>query len=157
VLVVLVMVSKPMSARGAFIGNSWVELILGIAVLALASMCLGLLISALVSTSEKATLMLPLMVMIQVVLSGGVIALAGKVGLDQLSWLAPARWGYGAVASTANLNFVTPHIPGTYTDPLWDHTSQAWLRDMGALIGLAVLFTLLAWARMRRLSPGRRR
>jgi ABC transport system ATP-binding/permease protein len=157
VLVVLVMVGKPMPARGAFIGNSWVELILGIAVLALASMCLGLLISALVSTSEKATLMLPLMVMIQVVLSGGVIALAGKVGLDQLSWLAPARWGYGAVASTANLNIVTPHVPGTYTDPLWNHTSQAWLRDMGALIGLAVLFTLLAWARMRRLSPGRRR
>jgi ABC transport system ATP-binding/permease protein len=156
VLVGLVMVDKGMPAHGAFLGSSWAELILGIAVLALASMCLGLLVSALVSTSEKATLMLPLIVMIQVVLSGGVTSLAGKVGLDQLSFIVPARWGFGAAASTANLNVIQPSA-SNYTDPLWNHTADTWLRDMGAQVGLAVLFILIAWYRLRRLSPGRRR
>jgi len=156
VLVVLVMAGKPMPAHGAFLtGEPWVELIAGIAVLALASMCLGLLVSAVVSTSEKATLMLPLLVMIQVVLSGGVIALGS--GLNQLSWIVPARWGFAAVASTANLNVISPHLPGTLTDPFWIQASHTWLRDMGAQIGLAVLFILIAWYQLRRLSPGRRR
>jgi len=158
VLVGLVTIDMPMPAHGAFLtGEPWVELLAGIAVLALASMCLGLLVSAVVSTSEKATLMLPLLVMIQVVLSGGVILLAGKVGLNQLSWIVPARWGFAAVASTANLNIIQPHVPGTLTDPLWTQSSGTWLRDMGGQIGLAVLFTLIAWYQMRRVSPGRRR
>ncbi|HXL94430.1 MAG TPA: FHA domain-containing protein [Streptosporangiaceae bacterium] len=156
VLVVLVMVGRPMPAHGAFLtGEPWVELIVGIAVLALASMCLGLLVSAVVSTSEKATLMLPLIVMIQVVLSGGVITLT--TGLNQLSWIVPARWGYAAMASTVNLNVISQRPPGYYADPLWTHASGTWLHDMGALIGLAVLFILIAWYQMRRLSPGRRR
>jgi ABC-type multidrug transport system permease subunit len=49
-----------------------IELLLGIAVLSLTSMCLGLLVSALVSTSEKAMPLLVLLTMVQVILSGGV-------------------------------------------------------------------------------------
>jgi hypothetical protein len=55
-----------------------------------------------------------------------------------------------------NLNFISPP-QSNGTDPLWTHASGTWLRDMGALIGLAVLFTLIAWYQMRRISPGRRR
>ena len=73
-------------------------------------MCLGLLVSALVSTSEKAMPFLVLLTMIQVILSGGVISLAGKAGLSQLAWISPSRWGYGALAATANLNGITPSI-----------------------------------------------
>ena len=56
-------------------------MLIAIAVLALASMCLGLLVSAMVSTSEKAMPFLVLLTMVQVVLSGGVISLAEKAGL----------------------------------------------------------------------------
>jgi len=158
VLVVLGIVGRPLPPNGAFLtGLPLVELLLGIAVLALASMCLGLFVSALVSTSEKAMPFLVLLTMIQVILSGGVVALAGKMGLSQLAWIAPSRWGYGAVASTANLNVLTPTAPGNITDPLWRHTSSNWLRDMGIQLGLAILFALLAYLRLRRLSPGRRR
>ena len=125
--------------------------------LALASMCLGLLVSALVSTSEKAMPFLVLLTMIQVILSGGVVALAGKAGLNQLSWISPSRWGFGAVASTANLNVISPTAGGNFTDPMWAHTAGTWLRDMGAQAGLAVIFALLAWFRLRRLGPRRRR
>jgi ABC-type multidrug transport system ATPase subunit len=158
ILVVVGVAGRPLPPQGAFLtGASLLELLLGITVLALASMCLGLLVSALVNTSEKAMPVLVLLTMIQVVLSGGVVPLAGKMGAAQLAWIAPSRWGFGAVASTAKLNVITPAAPGAITDPLWQHTSSNWLRDMGIQAGLAVLFALLAYLRLRRLSPGRRR
>ena len=157
-LVLIGLVGRPLPPTGALIsGFPLGEILLGIAVLALASMCLGLLVSALVSTSEKAMPFLVLLTMVQVILSGGVISLVGKTGLSQLAWISPSRWGYGAVASTANLNVITPHAPGNFTDPLWAHSASNWLRDMGFLVGLAVIFSLLAWIRMRRLGPRRRK
>jgi ABC transport system ATP-binding/permease protein len=158
VLVLLGLAGRPLPPQGALIkGLPLLELLLGIAFLALASMCLGLLVSALVSTSEKAMPFLVLLTMIQVILSGGVISLVGKQGLSQLAWISPSRWGYGAVASTANLNVITPSAGGNFTDPLWDHTAANWLRDMGILLGLAIIFTLITAIRLRRLGPRRRK
>jgi ABC-type multidrug transport system ATPase subunit len=157
VLVLLGVVGRPLPPTGAFLtGVPLLELLTGIAVLGLASMCLGLLVSALVSTSEKAMPVLVLLTMVQVILSGGVLSLNGKTGLEQLAYLSPSRWGFGAVASTVNLNVINPTL-GNFTDPLWSHTAGNWLRDMGFMIGLAVIFTLLAYLRMRRLGPRRRK
>ena len=132
------------------------EILIAIAALSLASMCLGLLVSALVSTSEKAMPFLVLLTMAQVILSGGVVSLVGKPGLEQLAYIAPARWGFGAVASTVNLNVIGVAAPGS-TDPLWAQSAGNWLRDMGMLIALGVVFTLLTWLQMRRLGPRRRK
>jgi ABC transport system ATP-binding/permease protein len=157
VLVLLGVVGRPLPPQGAFItGLPLIELLIGIAVLGLASMCLGLLVSALVSTSEKAMPVLVLLTMVQVILSGGVISLSGKAGLSQLAYIAPSRWGFGAVAATVNLNFINPPL-GSFTDHLWDHTSSNLLRDMGIMIGLAAVFTLIAWVRLLRLGPRRRK
>ncbi len=157
ILVLIGLAGRPMPPTGSFLtGAPLAELLLGIAALALASMCLGLLVSALVSTSEKAMPFLVLLTMVQVILSGGVLSLSGKAGLQQLAYIAPSRWGFGAVASTANLNVINPTL-GNFTDPLWAHTSTAWLRDMGYTIGLAVIFTLLTWIKLRRIGPRRRR
>jgi ABC-type transport system involved in multi-copper enzyme maturation permease subunit len=156
VLVLLGVAWRPMPHHGAFLtGAPLVELILGIAVLAAASMCLGLFVSAIVSTSEKAMPFLVLFTMVQVILSGGVFSVANNPGLSQLAWLAPSRWGFSAVASTVNLDKISP--PSPINDPQWAQTSANWLRDMGVMIGLAAVFTLLAWIRLRRLGPRRRK
>jgi len=105
---------RPFPAQGAFLtAIPLLELILGIAVLAVASMCLGLLVSALVSTSEKAMPFLVLFTMVQVVLSGYVVPLANNPGLKQFSMIAPSRWGFAAPASTVNLNVLTPGGKGS--------------------------------------------
>jgi ABC-type multidrug transport system ATPase subunit len=157
VLVLLGVIGEPLPSQGAFLtGLPLVELLIGIAVLGLASMCLGLLVSALVSTSEKAMPVLVLLTMVQVILSGSVLPLHGKTGLSQLAYLAPARWGFGAVASTTNLNVITPTL-GNIVDPLWNHTGSNWLRDMGIMIGLAAVFVAVAALRLRRLGPRRRK
>jgi ABC transport system ATP-binding/permease protein len=158
VLVLIGLGGRPMPSQGAFLTSMpLAEILIALAVLALASMCLGLLVSALVSTSEKAMPFLVLLTMIQVILSGGVISLAGKAGLSQLAWISPSRWGYGALAATANLDGITPSIAGNFTDPLWTHSAATWLQDMGAQAALGLIFVLLAWARLRRLGPRHRR
>jgi ABC-type multidrug transport system ATPase subunit/ABC-type multidrug transport system permease subunit len=156
-LVLIGLFGQKMPAHGALPGvPPLLEILVGIAVLSLASMCLGLFVSAMVSTSEKAMPFLVLLTMVQVILSGGVVSLVGKTGLEQLAYVSPSRWGFGAVSSTVNLNVIGPVLPGS-TDPLWDQSSGNWLKDMGVLVGLGVLFTLLAWLRMRRLGPRRRK
>ena len=155
-LLVLLGVSwRPIHHPGAFLtAVPLVELILGIALLAVASMCLGLFVSAIVSTSEKAMPFLVLFTMVQVVLSGYVVPLADNVGLKQLSVISPSRWGLAAAASTVNLNEISAAPP---FDPLWKQTSANWLRDMGIMAGLAVIFALLAYIKLRTLGPRRRK
>ncbi len=157
-LVVLGLTGRPLPPQGAFLTSApYLELVLAIIVLSIASMALGLLVSAAVSTSEKTMPLLVLLAMAQVILSGGVLPLNGKAGLNQLSWLAPSRWGFSATASTSSLTKITPPSPGTKADPLWAHKPGVWLLDMGLQILLAVVFTTIAWYRLVRLSPGRRR
>ena len=155
VLLVLVGVAGVrMPAHGSFLTSApLAELLIGVAVLTVTSMTLGLLVSALVSSSEKTMQALVMLTLVQVMLSGGVLALG--VGLKQLAYLAPARWGFAATASTVNLNAIMPG--GAKPDPLWAHTSAAWLAAIGAQVVLAAVFVLIAWWQLMRISPGRGR
>jgi ABC transport system ATP-binding/permease protein len=157
VLTLLVLAGRTMPPHGSVLGSPLLEITIGIAVVGLASMCLGLLVSAMVNTSEKAMPVLVVITLFQVVLCGALLSLNGLAGLEQLAWLAPSRWGFAAVGSTVDLNRINPQVGGGFTDPLWDHTSHTWLRDMGILIGLAVVYALLTWIKLRRTGPRARK
>jgi hypothetical protein len=158
VLVVISVAGRPLPPHGAFLPSlPLAELMLAIALLAVASMTIGLLISALVNSSDKTTPLLVVAVLVQVVLSGAVFPLNGKAGLEQFSWLSPSRWGFGAAASTSSLNRILPPAPGTRPDPLWNHSPHVWLLHMTMQAVLAAGFIWLTWRRLNRVSPGRRR
>jgi ABC transport system ATP-binding/permease protein len=109
VLVAIGLVGRPLPKQGTILAHlPLVELMLAMFVLGFASMALGLLLSSLVDTSDKAMPLLVVVVMFQVVLSGGVFPLHGKTGLEQVSWVSPSRWGYAAAGATVNLNAVIP-------------------------------------------------
>ena len=151
------LLGHPLPPSGSFLaGAPFAELLIGIAMLCVASMCLGLMVSALVSTTERAMPFLVLITMVQVVLCGGVVPIAGKVGLQQFAYVVPGRWGFAAVASTSDLNHLVPRGSVPF-DPLWQHQATTWLTDMGAMIALSIVFVLIAWWRLNRLSPGRRK
>jgi ABC transport system ATP-binding/permease protein len=78
------------------------------------------------------------------------------VGAEQLSWLSPSRWGFAAVAATANLNKLIPPAPGSALDTLWRHSAGTWLLDMGALLLLGIIFAVTTWWRLVRQGPRRR-
>jgi ABC-type multidrug transport system ATPase subunit len=130
-----------------------IEILIAIAALGLASMCLGLLVSAMVTTSEKAVPFLVMLTLLQVVLSGGLLKLGN--GLRQFAYIAPSRWGLGATASTIDFNAFLAAKP--LSDSFYNPTAANWLRDVVALIGLAVLFSLITWIRLNSLGPRRRK
>ena len=158
VLVLIGVVGRPLPPSGSLLTSApLVEVMLAMAVLAVASMTVGLLISALVNSSDKTMPLLVVAVLVQVVLSGGVFPLNGKAGLEQFSWLSPSRWGFGATASTSSLNQISPLAPGTKPDPLWNHYPYIWLLDMAMQVVLTAGFIWLTWRRLDRVTPGRRR
>jgi ABC-type multidrug transport system ATPase subunit/pSer/pThr/pTyr-binding forkhead associated (FHA) protein len=152
------LIGRPLPPHGSFLtGLPLVEIMIALAVVAVASMALGLLISTSVSTSEKSLPWLFLTVMVQVILTGGIFPVGGTAGLAQLAWLAPSRWGFGAFASTVNLSHIEPQAPHMVFDPVWRHDARTWLTDIGIGIGIFAGLSLLAWYRLQRQGPSRRR
>lgn len=151
------LLGHPLPPTGSFLaGAPLAELILAVAFLEFASSCVGLLVSAVVSSSDKAMQWIVLLTMIQLVFSGSILTLPGKVGLEQLAAIAPSRWGMAALASTVRLNVLSPAMEGK-PDTLWDHTAGTWLLDMGGMVVLSAVFLLLALWQLHRLGPGRRK
>ncbi len=119
VLVAIGLAGRPLPKHGVVLSAApLVEIMLAMALLAIASMTIGLLISAAVNSSDKTMPLLVVAVLVEVVLSGGIIRLNNMAGLEQLSWLSPSRWGFAAAAATVDLNKVTPPPPGAVPDPL---------------------------------------
>ncbi len=154
-LVVIGLAGRAMPAHGA-LTSPLLELMLSMAGLAIVSMAMGLLISASVSSSEKTMPLLVLLTLAQVILCGALVALPGKIGLEQLSWVVPSRWGMAATASTVDLNTLQPPLHDAPPDSLWRHTRATWLTDMGVLVGLGLAFLATTWWQLERLRPGRK-
>jgi hypothetical protein len=87
-------------------------------------------------------------------LSGGILPLNSTPGIQQLAWLAPARWGLGATAATTDLNHIAPRSADLPADPLWLHQASTWLTDMAAMIALSVVFVFIAGWRPQPATPG---
>jgi len=106
----------------------------------------GLVVSALATSSDQTMPALVAIIMAQLVLCGGLFPLTGRSGLEQVSWLLPARFGYAASASTVDLQ----RPPAPQIDALYDATAEQWLTDLGLLGVQAVgLYVLAAWALRR--------
>jgi ABC-type multidrug transport system ATPase subunit/pSer/pThr/pTyr-binding forkhead associated (FHA) protein len=142
-LVMLVRLLRAGPSEAVLLGAPTLEILVAVAATAIVCAALGVAVSALVSSAEQANPPLVVGVMAQLVLCGGLIPVTGRVPLEQLSWLAPARWGYAAAASTVRLRTSQP-------DVLWEHRPLIWL---GALLALSFLgsgYAVLALRSLRR-------
>jgi ABC-type multidrug transport system ATPase subunit len=123
------------------------EIMVAVSATAVVCTTLGLLVSSLMTTVEQTTPPLVVAVMAQLVLSGGVIPVTGRVLLEQLSWIAPARWGYAAAAGTVDLTTIAAGAPD---DVLWSHHPFPWLLSMLVLLVLGTIFAGLTLRLLRR-------
>jgi ABC-type multidrug transport system ATPase subunit len=152
----IVVVGKGAPTRGAVllghgIFGATVELFATVAATCVASAILGLAISSLVRSSEQIMPLFVVSIMAQLVLCGGMVPVTGRLGLDQLSFAMPARWGYAAAAATVDVRHL---VPGSLLpqDRFWQHTSTIWLTDMGMLAALSLFYAgFVRWKiRLRR-------
>ncbi|MGW2490911.1 FHA domain-containing protein [Streptomyces sp. NPDC001606] len=127
------------------------ELTLAVALLAFTAMMLGLLVSALVRKEEVTMPLLVLLAIVQVVFCGALLRLHGVPGLDQLSWLVPARWALGAMAGTVGLSRIMPDR--LTADPLFRHAPGVWLLDLAMLLVLSAVYGLVVARLLRRQEP----
>ncbi|MBO1765763.1 ATP-binding cassette domain-containing protein [Allobranchiibius sp. GilTou38] len=142
VLVLLVETRKAPPSSAVLLGSPTLELIIACWLTALSAMALGLLMSSVVRTSEQVMPLLVVSIMAQLVLCGGLFPVTGRIVLEQVSWLAPARWGFSLAAVTVDLDRFTLNDK----DPLWQHTLSNGTLAASMLLLLTALFAgLTLW------------
>ncbi|SOJ55265.1 ABC transporter ATP-binding/permease protein [Mycobacterium simulans] len=140
IVTIIVLVGKGGPTQGAVaLGKPGLELFVDVAATCVASAMLGLALSAIAKSNEQIMPLLVVAVMSQLVFSGGMIPVTGRMGLDQMSWATPARWGFAASASTVDLIKLVPG-PLTPKDSHWRHTAGAWWFDMAMLAVISVFY-----------------
>ena len=102
VFTAIALFGRPLPESGLLIDSSRLEITLCCVVLALCSMSLGLLISALLSSSEQAMPALVGMTMVQVVLSGA-LPLETKGLINQISQAVPSYWSTNTLAASVDM------------------------------------------------------
>jgi ABC transport system ATP-binding/permease protein len=128
------------TAHPPFFDDATFSLFLTVAATCVASAMFGLMLSAVAQTSEQIMPLLVVSIMSQLVLCGGMIPVTGRLGLNQLSWLTPGRWGFAAGASSIDFPDLVkvPQIPTN--DPVWQHSKHIYLFDMFMLAALSMAY-----------------
>ncbi|WP_083198831.1 FHA domain-containing protein [Mycobacterium malmoense] len=140
IVTVIVLIGKGGPTQGAVaLGRPGLELFADVALTCVASAMLGLALSAIAKSNEQIMPLLVVAVMSQLVFSGGMIPVTGRIGLDQMSWATPARWGFAASASTADLTKLVPG-PLSPKDSHWRHTPGAWWFDIAMLVLISLFY-----------------
>ncbi|MFF8289563.1 FHA domain-containing protein [Streptomyces sp. NPDC016309] len=153
VLTLVALVGVPLNAPGGkgVLMPPLVEITLAVALLSFTAMMLGLFVSAVVRKEEVTMPLLVLLAIVQVVFCGGLLKIHGALVLEQLAWLIPSRWAFGAMGATVDIQRLSP--TDKTADPLFDHTAATWLLDMGMLVVLSLLLGFLVARMLRRHEP----
>ena len=119
--------------------RGWWEIAIPLGLFAAVMSFVGLWISAKARSTEQTTPALVGVVMIQIVLCGALIPVAGRAVIEQVTMFAPGRWVFAATASSAHLD----RSPRFVDDKLINFTSDQYWQN---LAGLAILGVLVLWA-----------
>ena len=180
VLVALATLRQEGPVDAVLLGWGTGELMVIVALAGLASMALALFISALAGSPERATSVLPVVLILQLILAAGVVLpeIVDKPVLNQLSFASSAQWGIAGAASTVDLNELQvfdnrlrelrsvdagnpePAVEALTAAPeaneRWAHTAAAWRNAVLALIVLTMVPLFATGLALRRYDPQRR-
>jgi ABC transport system ATP-binding/permease protein len=155
IVTVIALLGKGGPTQGAVaLGKPGLELFVDVAATTVASAMLGLALSSLAKSNDQIMPLLVVAVMSQLVFSGGMIPVTARLGLDQMSWATPARWGFAASASTIDLIKLQPG-PQIPKDSHWHHNAATWWFDMGMLFAISAAYLLFVRWKIRLRGGGR--
>ncbi len=145
----------------------------------LAAMAQGLLVSALAGSAQRATSILPVLLILQLITAAGAVLpeVVDRPVLREASLLSSAQWGVAGAASTSDLNelqqfgerlrelrtvdasdpipVVEAMTASPSPNPRWAHTPGAWLTAVACLLALVVIPLVATTLALRRRDPGR--
>ncbi|HET9255198.1 MAG TPA: ABC transporter permease, partial [Pseudonocardiaceae bacterium] len=147
VFTVLGMIQRAGVDNAVLLGSGRAEIVVAGVMVAFTSMVVGLVISALIRNADRGMPLLVIVVMVQLILSGALVSVSDRPGLEQLSWLVPAQWAFAMGASTAGL-------PG---NALWRHEPVVWIANATVLAALALLLVIVTGLLLRRVDQQRAR
>jgi ABC transport system ATP-binding/permease protein len=130
----------------ALLGNAAFELFLALAVTAIVTAIVTMALASLADYAQQLLLIAVLTTLVSLMFAGALFPVAGRFGLEQLSWLVPARWGFAASASTVDVPAVNSLAS---SDKSWTHSAGWWAFDMAILIGFGVVATAALRWRLR--------
>ncbi|GAA4104153.1 FHA domain-containing protein [Streptomyces hundungensis] len=133
-----------------------VEMCLVVIALGFTSMMFGLIISALVKTSEKTMPLLVMFAIVQVVFTGILFKVYDSLGLEQFAWLMPSRWAIAGVGTTLDLSHLMAPMDQsdpTNLDPLWKHDATQWFTDVSVLLVIGIALGFVVARLLRRHEP----
>jgi ABC transport system ATP-binding/permease protein len=129
-----------------------VELFVTTFLASLAGLALGLLISTVATTPDRAISIVPLALIPQIILSGVIFKLEGATSI--LSWLAIGRWAMDAYGSIADLNSLPQVSGGPPVSPIYDEYTHGaghlWARWLIMLLYTAACLALTVWLLRRK-------
>lgn len=150
IITMVTVVGKGAPARGAvLLGSPVLELYLTLALTGIVSTIVALALSSLAQYGEQVLLMAVLAILLSLLFCGGAFPLAGRLVLEQISWLLPAQWGFAASASDVDLHAVNVLASNAAN---WNHSAGRWLFDLGMLIAFGAAATAFLWRRLRRIT-----
>ncbi|MGC5257249.1 ATP-binding cassette domain-containing protein [Gordonia sp. DT218] len=147
VMVAIVFVGKG-TPSGGVIGSGPLELFISVAALACVSTLVGLAISATVQSNEQTMPPLVIMVISQLVFSGGLFELTAP-GLQQLSWLFPSYWGYATSAIAVDLTRISAMTPQAQDTKLWEPELSNVVLSYSALLLISIVLVVYTASRLR--------
>jgi ABC-type multidrug transport system ATPase subunit/pSer/pThr/pTyr-binding forkhead associated (FHA) protein len=153
VFTLLALVGRRMPDDAVVLGSGSAEVLLAVVGVAVVTMLVGLVISAAIGNADRGMPLLVLVLMVELVVSGGLFPVFGRPGLEQAAWLVPSRWAFAMGAVTADLN----RTARDGADGLWTHDAAHYLLGAGVLVGMALLLVVVTGLVLRRLDPVRRR
>jgi hypothetical protein len=158
-LLALVALKVQLPALGVFLPLP-IELFITTFLAGLTGIALGLVISAIATTPDRATSLVPLALIPQILFAGAIFSLGDGVSIQRvLSWLMASRWALDAFGTSVNLNTL-PVLPGMlrpltpapeylYTP---SHLLSSWLILL-AYCGICMLSTAIVLRRTDRQEP----
>ena len=134
--------------EGIIFKNFYFEMYITVLLTILAAMSIGMVISALVKSGDKAMTLAPFVLIIQLLFSGILFKLEGIGKI--VAYATISKWSVAAFGSIVNLNELelrmqnmVPTLEHEFEE-IYEHTTGHLVQNWGILLGMTVLFLILA-------------
>ncbi len=145
-LVGVVALRVRMPAHGILL-PAGIEVYVTVVLAGLAGIALGLALSALATTPDKAMSLIPIVLVPQVLFAGVMFGLSGITSL--IGWGVSSRAAVDALAAIANLNTLPAPVPLPF-EPGHAHTTSILLTAWAVIAVQGLVFSLAAWWKLRK-------